>query len=121
MKRLALTAALLALAAAPMSAQTPQPGKSADHKMMATDDYRKAMQDMQKAMMAANDADPDRAFALKMIEHHKGAVAMGEALLKHGDDAEAKKMAQMTIDMQKKDIADLQGWLDRHGGRMPKS
>jgi len=110
----------VALAAAPMSAQTPQPGKSADHKMIATDGYQKAMQDMHKGMMSATDADPDRAFAFKMIEHHKGAIAMSEVVLKHGDDAEAKKIAQMTIDMQKKDIADLQSWLDRHGGWTPK-
>lgn len=121
MKYVVFAAVLSALATAPMSAQTPQAtGKSAQHKTMASDDYQKAMQEMHKAMMSVNDADPDRAFALKMIEHHKGAIAMSEVVLKHGNDAEAKKMAQTAIDEQKKDIADLQSWLDRHGGWTPK-
>lgn len=75
-----------------------------------------AMQRMHQAMMKADDADPDRAFALKMIEHHKGGIAMAEVLEKHGDDAELKAMARKTADMQRKEIGDLQAWLGRHGG-----
>ena len=70
-------------------------------------DYMKGMQDMHQKMMAANDADADRAWALKMIEHHRGAIAMSEAVLKHGDDAEAKQMAQKSAEMQRKEIAEL--------------
>lgn len=91
-----------------------------NHGGMAMQENMAAMQRMQQAMMAVNDADPDRAFALKMIEHHRGGIAMSEIELKHGDDAEAKRMAQKTADMQRKEIAELQNWLDRHGGRTPK-
>ena len=45
---------------------------------------------------------------------------MSEAVLKHGDDAEIKRMAQKTADEQRKEIAELQAWLDKHGGRTPK-
>jgi uncharacterized protein (DUF305 family) len=91
-----------------------------NHGGMAMQENMAAMQRMNQTMMAVNDADPDRAFALKMIEHHKGAIAMSEIVLKHGDDAEAKRMAQKTAEMQRKEIAQLQNWLDRHGGRTPK-
>lgn len=124
MKTLTIMAAAAALLAGPAIAQqahAQQPGRaSMQHGEMAKQDFMKAMQDMHKKMMSANDADPDRAFALKMIEHHRGAVATSQAVIKHGDDAEIKRMAQKIIDMQGKEIAELQAWLDRHGGRAPK-
>jgi uncharacterized protein (DUF305 family) len=91
-----------------------------NHGGMAMQENIAAMQQMQQRMMAVNDADPDRAFALKMIEHHKGGIAMSEIVIKHGDDAEAKRMAQKTATMQRKEVAELENWLDRHGGRTPK-
>lgn len=113
MKMIALAALAAALVAAPAAAQ------QAQHGQMAKQDYTKAMQDMHRKMMAAEDADPDRAFALKMIEHHRGGVAMSQAVQRHGDDAEIKRMAQKTTEMQQKEIAELQAWLARHGGRVP--
>jgi len=105
--------------------QSTQPGAkqqpAAAHGQAATDDFKASMEKMHQAMMAKNDADPDRAWAMKMIEHHRGGVEMSEIVIKHGDDAEAKKMAQKTMDMQKKEIAELESWLDRHGGKTPKS
>ncbi|NJC32614.1 uncharacterized protein (DUF305 family) [Sphingomonas jejuensis] len=87
------------------------------HGDMARQEYMAAMQQMNERMMAANDPDPDRAFALKMIEHHRGGIAMSEIEIRHGDDAEAKRMAQKTADMQRKEIAELENWLRRHGSR----
>lgn len=119
----ALAALGLTAAAAPAANQpaSPPPRGMAmgqmDHGRMAMNDYMQAMQPMHQAMMRANDADPDRAFAFKMIEHHRGGIAMADVLMKHGDDAELKRMAETMKQEQQKDIADLQGWLDRHGGR----
>lgn len=118
MKMITIVAAAAALLAAPAFAQ--QSGAGMQHGQMAKQDYMKGMQDMHQKMMSANDADPDRAWALKMIEHHRGGVTMSEAVLKHGDDAEIKRMAQKTADEQRKEIAELQAWLDKHGGRTPK-
>ena len=118
MKMIAIVAAAAALLAAPALAQ--QGPTSMQHGQMAKRDYMKGMQDMHQKMMSANDADADRAWALKMIEHHRGAIAMSDAVLKHGDDAEAKQMAQKSAEMQRKEIAELQAWLDKHGGRTPK-
>ncbi|HEX7886065.1 MAG TPA: DUF305 domain-containing protein [Phenylobacterium sp.] len=124
MKTIAILTAAVALLAAPALAQQsgaqPKGHAGMQHGQMAMQDYMKGMQDMHQKMMSANDADPDRAWALKMIEHHRGAITMSEAVLKHGDDAEAKKMAQKTVEMQRKEIAELQAWLDKHGGRTPK-
>ena len=114
MKKFALAAAAAALIAVPALAQ------QGGHGAMAKQDYMKSMQDMQQRMMSADDADPDRAFALKMIQHHQGGIDMARIVQQHGDDAEIKKMAQKTADMQRKEIAELQSWLDRHGGRTPK-
>ncbi len=118
MKTLAILAAATALMAGPALAQQAQ--GAMQHGQMAKQDYMKAMQDMHQKMMSAEDADPDRAFALKMIEHHQGGIAMSQVLQKHGDDAELKQMAQKPSDMQRKEIAELQAWLDRHGGRAPR-
>lgn len=90
------------------------------HGAMAKQEYVAGMHRMHQAMMKADDADPDRAFALKMIEHHRGAIAMADVLLKHGDDAELNQMAQTAKAEQEKEIKDLQAWLDRHGGQAPK-
>lgn len=116
MKTFALAAAAaLALIAAPVAAQ-----QAGQHGAMAKQDYMKSMQDMHQKMMSADDADPDRAFALKMIQHHQGGIDMARIVQQHGDDAEIKRMAQKTADMQRKEIAELQAWLDRHGGRIPR-
>ena len=97
-----------------------QPMMKGDHAMHggpAGHDYMMAMQRMHQQMMQTHERDPDRAFAKMMIEHHRGAVAMSEVLLKHGKDAELKRMAQKSMDSQKKEIGELQSWLSRHGGR----
>jgi len=51
--------------------------------------------------------DPDLAFNCGMIVHHQGAIAMSEVELKMGKDEASKKMAQMIIDAQKKEIEEM--------------
>ena len=104
--KLAIGAMIISAAAHAQAVKSPAEG-----------DFMSAMQNMHQSMMSANDRDADRAFALKMIEHHRGGIAMSDVLMKHGDDAELKGMAQKSADMQRKEIAELQAWLDRHGGR----
>lgn len=65
---------------------------------------------MMKGMMAE---DPDIAFACAMIPHHQGAISMAEVELRHGDDDQMKQMAQMIIDAQKKEIAELTDWIEK--------
>lgn len=111
-------------AAAPAKAQAGKAAMASEskghHGHMAMQEDMQTMDRMHKAMMEKQDADPDRAFALKMIEHHKAAIAMAQTLQKHGDDAEAKGMAQKMVVEQRREIAELESWLDRHGGRTPR-
>jgi uncharacterized protein (DUF305 family) len=78
----------------------------------ATDEVVKANMDaMMKMhgpmMQAAMIKDPDLAFNCGMIAHHQGAIAMSEVELKMGKDEASKKMAQMIIDAQKKEIEEM--------------
>lgn len=125
MKTLVLLAAGAAFVALPAHAQSSghtgmQHGNMSGHGHMAMQEDMQTMEKMHQAMLQKQDADPDRAFALKMIEHHKAAIAMAQTVQKHGDNAEAKAMGQKMADGQRKEIAQLEAWLDRNGGRAPK-
>ena len=89
-----------------------------DHSMMMNDPsnpYAKSEMDMHMTMMMAKTGDASEKWTRKMIEHHRGAIAMSRVALAQASDADTKRMAQMTIDMQEKDIGELQGWLRSHG------
>ncbi|WP_049758176.1 DUF305 domain-containing protein [Phenylobacterium zucineum] len=125
MKTIPLLAAGAALVAFPALAQHSghagmKHGNMSQHGQMAMQEDMQTMQKMQQAMMQKQDADPDRAFALKMIEHHRAGIAMAQTVQKHGDNAEAKRMAQKMADEQRRDIAELERWLDKNGGRTPR-
>ncbi len=64
-----------------------------------------------KMMQGGMSADIDVAFVCSMIPHHQGAIDMARAELAHGDSQWAKDMAQMVIDAQEKEIADMLNWL----------
>ncbi len=81
----------------------------------ANQDYMQVMRSMNAPMMAGMMIqNPDLAFACAMIPHHQGAIDMAKAVLKHGKDAEVKKLAQKTIDDQEKDIKELTEVLNKH-------
>ena len=63
---------------------------------------------MDQAMMAAVGVNAADSWVRKMIEHHKGAVAMSRIALNQNPSADVAKMAQTTIDMQSKEITDLE-------------
>ena len=77
--------------------------------------YMASETDMHDKMMAAKGANAAEMWTRKMIEHHKGALSMSEVALKETDDAMVREMAQKTIDMQTKEIADLQKVLTDDG------
>lgn len=113
----------LALIAAPALAQQMQgmshdnmPGM--DHQaMMAGNPYGQAEMDMQQKMMAAKEGDAAEMWTRKMIEHHRGAIAMSRVAQREAKDAETRQKAAMTIAKQEKDIAELEAWLRKHGKR----
>jgi uncharacterized protein (DUF305 family) len=69
---------------------------------------------MMEAMMAATGVDTDQTWARKMIAHHQGALDMAQVVLRESQDADIRRMAQKTIEMQTADIAELRAWLDSH-------
>jgi uncharacterized protein (DUF305 family) len=84
------------------------PGGSAENP------YATAEAEMKDAMMAATGADTDQTWARKMIAHHQGALDMAQVVLRESQDADIRRMAQKTIEMQTADIAELRAWLDSH-------
>jgi uncharacterized protein (DUF305 family) len=90
----------------------------AGSKMMMNDPsnpYSSAEMDMHMKMMAAKQGDASEMWTRKMIEHHRGAIAMSKVALREAKDAETRQMAAMNITMQENDITKLQGWLRKHG------
>lgn len=128
----AISAALAISAAVTAHAQEvtyPEKCKSSDNKMamqheqmmkssgMKMKDFNKEyIQGMQKTMPlmmgGMMKADADVAFICGMIAHHMGAIEMSKTELKHGDNAEAKEMAQKIIDAQVKEIEEMSKWVE---------
>ena len=71
-----------------------------------------AMHDQMKSMPMSGNVDQD--FASMMVAHHQGAVTMAREELAKGKHAELKKMAQMMVDDQQREIAEFQAWLDKN-------
>ena len=64
----------------------------------SADLYRPAMMDMHEKMMAAKGADVSETFMRKMLEHHKGAVAMSDVALQNGVSGALREQVQKTRD-----------------------
>lgn len=65
--------------------------------------YRPAMMDMQQNMMSAKGADASEMFMRKMLEHHKGAVAMSDVALKNGVSGALRAQVEKTKKMNQDD------------------
>lgn len=115
MKTNLLSVSGLALAFTLSACGTPE---EATNNVAATNGMNTAMADtgpfasvemqMNDAMKNAVGVDASDTWVRKMIEHHKGAVAMSNVALPLAQDPNVRKMAQMTIDKQTKEIAELQ-------------
>lgn len=88
-----------------------QMGQMAEHQKAMMESMKQMHPAMMQGMMAK---DPDVSFVCGMIAHHMGAISMSEVELKHGDDQEAKSMAEKIIAAQKKEIEDMTKWITEH-------
>ena len=77
--------------------------------------YMEAMMKMHGPMMTGMMIkDPDVAFICGMIPHHQSAIDMARVVLKTGDNAEAKRMAEKVIKDQEQEIAEMKEWLKKN-------
>lgn len=65
--------------------------------------YRPAMMEMKQKMQGATGADASETFMRKMVEHHKGAVAMSDVALRNGVSGAMREQVRKTRDDNQKD------------------
>lgn len=103
---------------APTMDRSKMPMEQSDMMAMMNDPanpYGAAEMDMHKKMMMAKAGLPSELWTRKMIEHHRGAIAMSRVALEKATDKQSRVMAQMTITTQTREIAKMQAWLKSHG------
>ncbi|MFN7107990.1 MAG: DUF305 domain-containing protein [Brevundimonas sp.] len=66
--------------------------------------------EMHEKMAAASGQTVDQAYVAKMIAHHEGAVAMAQVALRDSRDPEIRRMAQIVVDTQTREIAEMKAW-----------
>ena len=80
--------------------------------------YKPASVKMHQAMMAAEGSDVADAWVRKMLEHHKGAVAMSDIALANGATGAVRAQIEKTKAEQQKEIEHIEGMLS---GQQPAS
>jgi uncharacterized protein (DUF305 family) len=73
--------------------------------------YQPAQMAMHNAMMAAQGSDVSDSWVRKMLEHHKGAVAMSDIALANGAIGAVRAQIEQTKAAQQKDIEHIEGML----------
>lgn len=93
------------------------PGPASMHGgMKGNMDMKSMMKDMNDQMSSMSmSGNPDVDFAMMMRIHHQGAIDMAQAELQAGKDPQMRKMATNVIKAQKKEIAELDRFLAKHG------
>lgn len=118
--RSAVAVSLMALATACGGASTNNLAASANMQSPATNGMAEAMpsgpfsqaeMQMHERMMAARGANASETWLKKMIEHHRGAVAMSQVLVDQGGEPRFVEMARMTVEKQRREIGDLERML----------
>ena len=116
----ALVIAVLPSLAQAQAAKEPMHGGMAASAPMAMPsggmDMKAMMKDMGgKMTLMSMSGDPDVDFAMMMRMHHQGAIDMANAELSNGKDPQLKKMAKAIVSAQKKEIAQFDAYMAKHG------
>ena len=77
--------------------------------------YPPSEMQMHQKMMSAMGADATETWVRKMVEHHRGGIAMSQIVLRETKDAKVRQMATKTIAEQNKEVGELNAWLRAHG------
>jgi uncharacterized protein (DUF305 family) len=115
MTRFALAAALALTFSAPALAQHAGHGapRPAANEPASTREFREANGRMHRDMDIRFSGNADRDFAAGMIAHHQGAIDMARVQLRHGSDAEMRRLAEEIIRTQEAEIVQLRAFLAR--------
>lgn len=73
--------------------------------------YRSAQVEMHDAMMNAKGSDTSDTWVRKMLEHHKGAIAMSDIALANGATGAVRAQIEKTKAEQQKEIDHIEGML----------
>ena len=73
--------------------------------------YRPAMGQMHNAMMAVSGADLSETFHRKMLEHHKGAIALSDAALANGVSGAIRTQVEKTRADQQREVETIEAML----------
>lgn len=72
--------------------------------------FAAAEAEMHARMAAASGATVDEAYIARMIEHHRGAVAMADVALAQSRDPEIRRMAEAVKTARTREIAEMRAW-----------
>lgn len=73
--------------------------------------------EMHRKMTAAVGGDATETWVRKMIEHHRGAIAMSQIVLRQTRDPRVRQMATKSSAQQQREVGELEAWLRQHGKR----
>ena len=62
-------------------------------------------------------SDATETWVRKMIEHHRGGIAMSRIVLRDTKELKVREMATKTIAEQTREVGELNAWLRSHGKR----
>ena len=85
--------------------------KSGSPDQQSAELYRPSMMDMKQKMDAATGADVNELFMRKMLEHHRGAVAMSDVALQNGVSGALRQQVQKTRSENEKDAKMVEAML----------
>ncbi len=77
--------------------------------------YAASMRTMMKTMNTRSSGNADKDFVMMMMPHHRGAIDMAKVELRYGKDLMLRELATGIIKAQESEIAEMKGWLARHG------
>ena len=86
----------------------------------ATREFKAVQKRMMRKMAMPFTGDPDVDFRMHMIPHHQAAMDMAWVALRHAKDPWTRQAAQAILIAQLQEISQFQGWLARHGAKVPR-